>query len=93
MIMEAIFSALVAMSGAAESMKEMPKIEPKSSIVVKTKEEGEALQKARGFGAREPKVRMMNLMMVEGSGLEGMDMAKPHDPSLEESHEHHHHDH
>lgn len=58
-----------------ESMKEMPLIQPKTTVTVSSKEAGEDLNDQRGFGDREPSVRMMNLMMVEGSGAEGMDMS------------------
>lgn len=80
---------------ATEGMRDMPKITPSKTTTVKTKEEGEALLRGRGFGAEEPKVRMMNLMMVEGSGMEGMDMSAPaggaaHGQSHEHSHEHSH---
>ncbi len=57
-----------------EGMTQMPKIKPKTSYTVQTNEKGEDLLDSRGFGEKEPMVRMMNLMMVEGSGYEGMDM-------------------
>ncbi len=70
--------ALLASSNFAfateEGMTQMPKIKPKSSYTVQSKEKGEDLLDNRGFGEKEPMVRMMNLMMVEGSGYEGMDM-------------------
>lgn len=59
---------------AEEGMTQMPKIKPKSSYNVQNNEKGEDLLDNRGFGENEPMVRMMNLMMVEGSGYEGMDM-------------------
>ncbi len=59
---------------AEEGMTQMPKIKPKSSYSVQSNEKGEDLLDNRGFGEKEPMVRMMNLMMVEGSGVEGMDM-------------------
>jgi hypothetical protein len=43
---------------------------------VESAEQGETLLEERGFGDQEPIVRMMNLMMVGGSGYEGMDMSK-----------------
>ena len=55
-------------------MPAMPKIQAKKVFSVKSKDEGETLIENRGFGDKEPEVRMMNLMMVEGSGYEGMDM-------------------
>lgn len=54
-------------------MTQMPKIRPKHIITVQG-QEGEKLQDQRGFGDDEPAVGMMNQMMVEGSGMEGMDM-------------------
>jgi hypothetical protein len=59
---------------ARESMASMPKIEPKKTYLVPSDDAGDDLSSARGFGDQEPMVRMMNLMMVEGSGFEGMDM-------------------
>jgi hypothetical protein len=59
---------------ATDSMANMPTIQPKKSYAVSSSEAGEELQAQRGFGEQEPMVRMMNLMMVEGSGMEGMDM-------------------
>ncbi len=58
-----------------EGMTTMPKIQPKDTYTIKSTEQGEDLQDQRGFGDKESEVRMMNLMMVEGSGYEGMDMA------------------
>lgn len=54
-----------------ESMPSMPKLEPKKIYTVTGNEDFESQQ---GFGEDESKLRMMNLMMVEGSGYEGMDM-------------------
>lgn len=59
---------------ADDGMVNMPKIEPKRTITVKSVDEGETLQDDRGFGEKDAEVSMMNLMMVEGSGYEGMDM-------------------
>jgi hypothetical protein len=61
-----------------EGMSGMPLIQPKRTYTIPTREAGEELKAARGFGDQEPMVRMMNLMMVGGSGLEGMEMA-PHE--------------
>jgi hypothetical protein len=47
----------------------------KRTFTVPTVAAGQALLEERGFGEKEPEVRMMNLMMVEGSGMEGMDMS------------------
>lgn len=58
---------------ATQDMPSMPLIQPKKTTVVTTVEEGRALLRDRGFGAKEDEVEMMNLMMVEGSGVEGMD--------------------
>lgn len=54
-----------------EGMESMPIIAPKKVFVV---QENQDLESQRGFGDQEPQVRMMNLMMVEGSGMEGMSM-------------------
>lgn len=73
----ALYSALTlavgfpAMAGQ-EGMASMPVITPTRVFTV---QEGQDLESQRGFGDQEPTVRMMNLMMVEGSGMEGMDMA------------------
>ena len=61
---------------AEEHMPQMPRIEPKKVFVVPSQDAGEALLEDRGFGEEEDQVRMMNLMMVEGSGFEGMDMTQ-----------------
>ena len=58
----------------SDGMSNMPKIQPKKSYTVKNADQGDELLDKRGFGDEEPRVRMMNLMMVEGSGMEGMDM-------------------
>jgi hypothetical protein len=59
-----------------ESMPHMPRMAPKKTYTVKTQEEGTELLERRGYGDQEPMVRMMNLMMVGGSGYEGMDMGE-----------------
>lgn len=59
-----------------EGMPKMPLIQPKKTFIVPTQEAGEDLLEQRGYGDQEPMVRMMNLMMVGGSGYEGMDMAE-----------------
>lgn len=59
---------------AGEEMANMPKIQPKDTYTIKSQAQGEDLLDNRGFGDKEPMVRMMNLMMVEGSGMTGMDM-------------------
>jgi hypothetical protein len=56
---------------AEEGMTSMPKISPKRTFQVT---DGQVLSEDAGFGKNEPQVKMMNLMMVEGSGMEGMDM-------------------
>ena len=58
-------------SAASESMPSMPKLAPKKVYTIK---DNENLESQQGFGDKEQEVRMMNLMMVEGSGYEGMDM-------------------
>ncbi|MBC7386915.1 MAG: FixH family protein [Cryobacterium sp.] len=75
-ILTAISSIQSARAGNFEGMKEMPLAVPSKTYTVPSKEAGESLVEARGFGDQEPSVRMMNLMMVEGSGFEGMDMAE-----------------
>lgn len=57
-----------------QGMPSMPLIKPVKTYSISSSEQGEALVEQRGFGDKEPEVRMMNLMMVEGSGFEGMDM-------------------
>ena len=73
-----IFLFLVAIPLSAhagtEGMPGMPKIAPKKSYSVSSVDASEELQEQRGFGDKEPEVRMMNLMMVGGSGMEGMTM-------------------
>jgi hypothetical protein len=58
-----------------DGMKGMPTIKDKKTYSVKSADEGKTLQDGRGFGDEEQETRMMNLMMVEGSGYEGMDMS------------------
>jgi hypothetical protein len=57
-----------------EGMPNMPKILEKKTFSVATAEAGKELREQRGFGDKEPEVSMMNLMMVGGSGYEGMEM-------------------
>lgn len=66
--------AISTAQASEEGMAAMPTIAAKKSYPVPTTEAGETLLEQRGFGDEEPEVRMMNLMMVEGSGMEGMDM-------------------
>jgi hypothetical protein len=56
---------------AEQSMPSMPMIKEKRTFTVTSDNN---LQAEQGFGDREPQVKMMNLMMVEGSGMEGMSM-------------------
>ena len=58
-----------------EGMPSMPLIQPLNSFTIQSNDQGDQLLENRGFGAQEPMVRMMNLMMVAGSGMEGMDMS------------------
>ena len=58
-----------------EGMPKMPLIQPKKTYLIPNEQAGEDLLENRGYGEREAMVRMMNLMMVTGSGYEGMDMA------------------
>jgi hypothetical protein len=57
-----------------EGMPQMPILKAKQTYSVPSQAAGEELQDQRGYGDKAPEVRMMNLMMVEGSGFEGMDM-------------------
>lgn len=82
---------------AEESMPNMPRIEPQRVYSVGTEQEGEDLLEERGFGEQEPRVRMMNRMMVGGSGLENMDMGdrmggrpKETQPSMSDHEDLHH---
>src|SRR4051812_4447332 len=81
-----------------EGMPKMPLIQPKKTFTVSTQEAGENLLEQRGYGDQEPMVRMMNLMMVGGSGYEGMDMgemtaeAKPPGSKLASVSDHHGHE-
>lgn len=49
---------------------------PKKTIVIQSAAQGEEMQENRGFGDKAGEIKMMNLMMVGGSGYEGMDMAQ-----------------
>jgi hypothetical protein len=55
-----------------EGMPSMPIAKPTKSYTVQKNED---LQESSGFGDGAQAVRMQNLMMVEGSGMEGMDMS------------------
>jgi hypothetical protein len=55
-----------------ESMPNMPIIKPKRVFTVENPEE---LAAQAGFGKDAKEIEMMNQMMVEGSGMEGMDMS------------------
>jgi hypothetical protein len=70
MTMTALLISHFAWAGT-ESMPSMPKINPKQVITVHGNEDFDS---QKGFGEQAPMVRMMNLMMVEGSGMEGMSM-------------------
>ncbi len=56
-----------------EGMKDLPQIK---SGQIHTVDGSEDFESEKGFGDQEPMVKMMNLMMVEGSGYEGMTMGK-----------------
>jgi hypothetical protein len=73
-------SCLSFANAAEDAMPSMPKISPKRVYIVKGDED---LESQKGFGEEAPMVRMMNLMMVEGSGMEGMNMASGSSPSVE----------
>lgn len=68
------FALPMALWAAEEGMPSMPKIAPKKTYKIGSVQQGETLLEQRGYGDQEPAVRMMNLMMVGGSGYEGMDM-------------------
>jgi hypothetical protein len=68
------YSVTYSALAGSEGMPGMPIISPKKTYSVPSKDAGEELQDQRGFGDQEPMVRMMNLMMVGGSGYEGMNM-------------------
>lgn len=53
-----------------ESMKDLPLLKEDHFYIVTGKED---FSKIMGFGIEDSKVNMMNLMMVEGSGYEGME--------------------
>jgi hypothetical protein len=55
----------------SEGMPSMPRLEPTK---VRTVNVDDDLDAEKGFGDQAPMVKMMNLMMVEGSGMEGMSM-------------------
>jgi hypothetical protein len=57
---------------ANEGMPSMPLIQPTRTTVISAQDDPQSQQ---GFGDKEPEVKMMNLMMVEGSGMQGMDMS------------------
>ena len=66
-------------SAATEGMPSMPKLQPKKIMTVQGNEDFES---QKGFGDQAPMVKMMNLMMVEGSGMEGMTMDMSNDKSM-----------
>ena len=70
-------TANLVLAEGTQGMPGLPRIQPKKSYSVRTNDEGEELVEQRGFGDKEPEIKMMNLMMVEGSGYEGMDMKGP----------------
>jgi hypothetical protein len=70
----AIFAQLPFAHADREEMSDMPILKPKATYAIPSQTAGETLSEQRGFGDQEPEVRMMNLMMVRGSGIEGMDM-------------------
>ncbi len=79
----------IPVQAASEGMSNMPTIQPKKVYRIKSAEEGEQLQEQRGYGDQEPMVRMMNLMMVGGSGYEGMDMEQMNAKGGHEGHAEH----
>lgn len=75
--MKQLFTLLlfISLASLGHAHGSMPTIKPKKVFTVKSAQEGEALHEERGFGHKEAEIRMMNLMMVEGSGYEGMKMS------------------
>ena len=65
-----LFFTISTLAGT-EGIPSMPILKPKKTFTVKRSDD---LESQKGFGDKAPMVRMMNLMMVEGSGMEGMDM-------------------
>jgi hypothetical protein len=66
-----IASVTTTVRAGSESMPSMPVIKEKKVTIITGKED---MQNTQGFGDSEGEVKMMNLMMVEGSGYEGMEM-------------------
>lgn len=66
-----LLSASPVAKANSEGMPSMPLIKPSRTLTVGHEDD---LDSQKGFGDQEPMVRMMNLMMVEGSGMEGMSM-------------------
>ncbi len=83
-LLAAVFIITLMAANAEENMQNMPRIRPKKVYTIPSKEAGEKLLEQRGYGDQEPMVRMMNLMMVGGSGYEGMDMSEMGDHSKHE---------
>lgn len=59
-------------ANADEGMRAMKVLQP---LKTQTVTQDMDLESTRGFGDSEGEARMMSLMMVEGSGYEGMDMS------------------
>ena len=64
----------VAASAGIEGMPGMPLAKERRVFTLKR---GESLENLLGFGQEESQVAMMNRMMIEGSGMEGMEMGGP----------------
>ncbi len=60
-----------------EGMPGMPLAREKQIFSVTSFPQGEKLRHESGYGDQETVVRMMNLMMVGGSAVEGMEMPLP----------------
>jgi hypothetical protein len=64
----------------------LTELKPKRVFIV---DDPEKLMAEAGFGKASREVDMMNEMMVEGSGMEGMDMSKPGHPPTHSGHDEH----
>lgn len=69
-----LFTLWILMASSHADDQNKP-LKPKRVHTIANQKEAEDLQKTAGFGKSEPEIRMMNLMMIEGSGMEGMDMS------------------
>ena len=86
LILVSVLSVLApsAFSGS-ESMPSVSVAVPKRVYTISNPSEIDQLKTEQGFGIHAPAVKMMNLMMVRGSGYEGMDMSKMPETASQES--------